>query len=81
MVAKPCDAIYATKNYIFTGGRDNCICILDKKGKVLNKIDMEKLTEGKAIWPRIRSLCVSKDNKKLLVGTFGSEIYELTATE
>jgi len=27
--------------------------------------------------PRIRSLCVSKDNKKLLVGTFGSEIYEL----
>lgn len=27
--------------------------------------------------PRIRSLCVSKDNKKILVGTFGSEIYEL----
>ena len=31
----------------------------------------------KACMPKIRSICVSKDNKKLLVGTYGSEIYEL----
>jgi len=29
--------------------------------------------------PRIRSICTDKKNSKILVGTFGSEIYELVA--
>ena len=33
--------------------------------------------KGKAAMPRVRSICLSKDNKKLLVGTYGSEIYEI----
>jgi len=34
-----------------------------------------------AIKPEIRSLCLSNDNKKILVGTFGSEIYELRTND
>jgi len=30
-----------------------------------------------ALMPRIRSICMSENNKKMLIGTFGSEIHEL----
>ena len=62
---------------ILTGSRDGKIVILDKKCKVLGTIKLTSLVPD-ALLPRIRSICVSKDNKKMLIGTFGSEIYEMT---
>ena len=67
---------------MFTGGRDNCICILDSDLSMdsLIKINLERLIDS-ALMPRVRSVCLNKKGDTLLVGTFGSEIYELTATE
>ncbi len=62
---------------IFTGGGDKVINILDKKLKKLAKIVMDELIPD-AVMPKIRSICLKEDGSKLLVGTFGSEIYELT---
>jgi len=46
----------------------------------LIKINLERLIDS-ALMPRVRSVCLNKKGDTLLVGTFGSEIYELTATE
>lgn len=42
-------------------------------------IDCAKTLQG-SVCPSIRSLYLSPDNKKLLIGTFGSEIYQLTSS-
>jgi len=44
------------------------------------KINLKTDLDG-ALCPKVRSLCVSNDNKKILVGTFGSEIYELSTND
>ena len=66
---------------VFTGSRDLKINILDpkKKYKIINSIDMMVITNGDAIMPRVRSICINANQDKMLVGTFGSEIYELEA--
>jgi hypothetical protein len=46
------------------------------KGKEVYNIDLKELVK-EATMPRIRSVCTNKENDTLLVGTFGSEIYEL----
>ena len=46
----------------------------------LIRVDLEKLIDN-AMMPRVRSICLNKKADTLLVGTFGSEIYELKATE
>ena len=38
--ARPIDALYATEKYWFTGGRDRCIVIMGKKGKVQKQINL-----------------------------------------
>lgn len=38
-----------------------------------------KITQNDAIMPRVRSIDLSENEDKMLVGTFGSEIYELIA--
>ena len=67
---------------MFTGGRDNCVCILnsDLDMDSLIKVNLERLID-EALMPRVRSICLNKKGDTMLVGTFGSEIYELKATE
>ena len=67
---------------MFTGGRDNCICIQahDLDASSVIRINLEKLIDS-ALMPRVRSLCLNSKGDTLLVGTFGSEIYELKASE
>jgi hypothetical protein len=52
---KPLDSIVFTEDYWITGGRDNKINILSKKGKIYKTLDLEKEIP-KAIMPRVRSL-------------------------
>ncbi len=61
---------------ILTGGRDAKVNILDKHFAVLMCIDMADKSYG-SISPGIRALSLDRMGKNLLVGTFGSEIFEL----
>ena len=65
---------------VFTGGRDDTICVLnsDLDESALFKINLSKLIDN-ALYPRLRSICLNDKADTLLVGTFGSEIYELKA--
>ena len=78
--AKAIDAIYVTEKSatIVTGGKDNVVNLLDKTSyAVVQKVELDKLLQG-AIAPQIRSASYSVDNKSIIVGTYGSEIYELS---
>ena len=63
---------------IFTGSRDSKINILDKKYKIVNTIDVAKVAFH-PIAPKIRSICLNREENKMLVGTFGSEILEISS--
>lgn len=74
------DAIWISDEYVLTGGRDCVINILNKSYKTVNRIDMKKSIPD-SITPMVRSLCINdicenKSSEKILVGTYGSEIYE-----
>jgi len=60
-----------------TGGRDAKVCILDKKFTLLMEINMAD-PQYASTNPEIRALSLDKMGKHLLVGTIGSEIYELS---
>jgi len=63
---------------IVTGGADEIIHILDKGTyATLIKFSFDSIVKM-AISPGIRSVCFSPDQKTLLVGTYGSEIYEIS---
>ncbi len=62
---------------ILTGGRDAKVNILDKQLVVLMCLNMaEGLRDS--LSPGVRALSLDEKGKNLLVGTFGSEIYELS---
>jgi len=50
----------------------------DLDESALFKINLSKLIDN-ALYPRLRSICLNDKADTLLVGTFGSEIYELKA--
>ena len=73
---KPIDCITIAQQIILTGGRDEKVNILDKHFSVLMSIDMnDKVYDS--IAPSVRALSLDRMGKNLLVGTLGSEIYEL----
>lgn len=45
---------------------------------VLTKIECAKILEG-SVCQNIRSISLDSSGKKMVIGTYGSEIYELTA--
>eukprot|EP01022_Parablepharisma_sp_SALTPOND_P009431 TRINITY_DN1391_c0_g1_i1.p1 TRINITY_DN1391_c0_g1~~TRINITY_DN1391_c0_g1_i1.p1 ORF type:complete len:2151 (-),score=139.11 TRINITY_DN1391_c0_g1_i1:21-6473(-) len=73
---KPIDCITIAQQIILTGGRDAKVNILDKQFNLIMTIDMSDKAYG-SISPGIRALSLDRMGKNLLVGTFGSEIYEL----
>ena len=73
-----CEDMSVTLYYrILTGGRDAKVNIMDKKFKPLITINMED-PKFESISPEIKTLSLDKMGKNLLVGTIGSEIYELS---
>lgn len=73
---RPMDAISVTREYVFTGGRDGVINVLSNPQ--LQKIFSFSIDEKYAsVNPVVRALCLSETKKNLLIGTQGSEIYEI----
>lgn len=73
---KSVDSLAVCGNYIVIGSKDHKISILDKALNVITKVNCDELLKG-AICPEIKSVVFSGDFKTLLVGTYGSEIYEI----
>jgi hypothetical protein len=73
---KPLDAIHVSTTYVLTGGKD-------MKVNVLNKTTYAPLfsfmvdPSWKSICGKVRALCLNTEENKLLVGTLGSEIYQV----
>lgn len=71
------DSVWVGPQYVVTGGADANIAILDKTSyATLLKFNLDSVCKN-AISPKIRSACFASDQKTLLVGTYGSEIYEI----
>jgi WD40 repeat protein len=68
------DAIAVTPTHIFTGGRDNKICVLDAKTMaLLFPIDCNTFVDSVSCQPRAIAFAANQ----LYVGTFGSEIWKM----
>lgn len=68
----PVDAIHISGDYIFTGGREGNVVILDAKYNVMHSFTIAKLGGAD---PGVNAFFY--DGKRLVVGTRGSEVYEL----
>ena len=71
------DSISISRGIIVTGGKDGLIFLLD--GTSLNKRQTFDLNSNQysSVCSQIRSAILSDDDSKLLVGTYGSEIFEI----
>ena len=72
------DALYADKFGIISGGRDGTVKCWTLDMEPTRVIDIAALSG--TFKPSVRSVCRSHTNAKILVGTLGSEIFELSAT-
>ena len=73
---RPVDTIWSTDDRIFTGGREGTIRIHDFNLENMHVFDLNQ-PQYESVCSSIRSICLSSDKTTLLIGTFGSEIYEL----
>ena len=67
----PVDAIEVHKDFIFTGGRNGNIVVLDAKFNIINTVRIDNFG---SICTGINAFAF--DGSKLIIGTRGSEIYE-----
>ena len=72
----PLDAIYITKDMIYTGGGDSHIKILDKSYNIIHSIDIYKLPI-KTCDGDVRAICINDDETLMSVGLISGEIYEV----
>ena len=70
------DAITVTNDLIFTGGRDGQIFVLSAGNYQMQfSIDCTKLPGTCS--PNIRGITLSENKSRIIVGTFGHEVYEI----
>lgn len=72
-------ALTVKDDMIFTGGNEGKIHILDKLYNIIVVIDERTFKDS--LCPKIRSIAVSPNNRQLIVGTYGSEIFELNTKD
>mmetsp|Transcript_29049 Transcript_29049/g.100101 ORF Transcript_29049/g.100101 Transcript_29049/m.100101 type:complete len:1414 (-) Transcript_29049:131-4372(-) len=65
---------------LLTGGHDGKVKLLGSDLQVRMEFDMAKPTYG-SLKPPISSVCLNSDRRKMLIGTAGSEIYELATID
>jgi len=71
-------AMYSSDGRLFTGGKDGVIKVWD--GDLECQSTFDALTTSElTLNKRIRSLCLSEDKTKVLIGTAGCEIFEMSA--
>ena len=71
------DALWHDGKGLLSGGADGVVAVIDARLKVQRRIDLSKLDSYN---PAVRSVCRSASGSKILVGTVGSELYELSAS-
>eukprot|EP01017_Pseudomicrothorax_dubius_P040457 TRINITY_DN6328_c0_g1_i1.p1 TRINITY_DN6328_c0_g1~~TRINITY_DN6328_c0_g1_i1.p1 ORF type:complete len:614 (+),score=151.97 TRINITY_DN6328_c0_g1_i1:60-1844(+) len=75
------DALYVDVNYILTGGKDSKVNFLDRTNyAVLLSVSIAESVKLSRC-PKVRSVCLARDGKTMLVGTFGSEIFEVSTKD
>ncbi len=70
------DSLWASDNFIVTGGKDGIVFVLDKNLQKVNSFDLNQ-EKFSSVAPLIRSAQLDESGNHLLVGTYGSEIYEI----
>jgi microtubule-associated protein-like 6 len=81
MHSKAVDALYVNAEYVITGGKDCIVNILDNKMyAVVCTVNIESATKS-SICAQVRSVAMSVDKKSLLLGTYGSEIYQIVTSD
>jgi len=68
------------QDQLITGGKDGQVRIWSSELEPTKTFDLKDLGTA-AISTSIRSVCVDVDNTRILVGTYGSEIYEIQTDE
>jgi microtubule-associated protein-like 6 len=76
---KAIDAMYTYDGGLCSGGKDGKIKLWSSDLECTAEFDIATL--GTSYKPRVRSVCMSPDCSKILVGTRGSEIFEISATD
>jgi hypothetical protein len=61
---------------VITGGRDGMVLVFDKTYNKVTEIDCKKLLET-SVLPGLRAIFVHPTQPLILLGTLGSEIYEI----
>ena len=73
--ARPVDAIQVTQELVITGGRDGKINVL-KNGTFAVMHSFSIAEQPGILDPAVRAVFIKQDSKSLLVGTYGSDIFE-----
>ncbi|MFN9906735.1 MAG: hypothetical protein ACK56F_11535 [bacterium] len=75
------DSLYIFNKLIISGGRDQCICISNPETlQRISQFDLKKVILN-SVCLDVRSVCLAEDAKTVLIGTYGSEIFECEFTE
>ena len=72
-----CDCITTTNDYLLSGGRDGKIQVYDKSYLKLAEIDCNALLVG-CVCTGVRAICMHPTQQTMLIGTLGSDIYEVS---
>ena len=76
--SKPIDAIHVTTNYVFTGGKDSKVNILQANSLTLLFTFELKEEIWDSLCTKVRALCLNSQENILYVGTLGSELYQVS---
>ena len=76
---KSVNVIFVCKHGLITGGRDGKVRLWSATGSNIEPGAVFDIGGLGSFNPRVRSVCWSADGAKLLVGTMGAEIYEISA--
>ncbi len=65
-----------SQSYVLTGGKDMKVNVLQKTNHT-QLFSFSVDPSWKSICGKVRALCLNAEENKLLVGTLGSEIYQV----
>ena len=74
---RPLDAITVTDTHVFTGGRDGFVNVLNATSYAL-LFKFEIGPKFASVCNTVRSIALHPNKSQLLIGTLGSEIYEIS---
>jgi microtubule-associated protein-like 6 len=71
------DSLWACEQFLVTGGKDGVIHVLNSALEKVKSFDV-KSAEYQSLNHQVRAACLNEDRTKLVLGTFASEIFEVT---